>query len=214
MMLTTTLELLNQHYQFNGFLPQLAPNGTLAKLTGTGGQVAFESRQIPVLTLTFEENTIEFELEGGSREAAAFFADLSEVMGQIAESSDLARKMPRTYAIGHETTAIAQIQVPHERLLSRELAVFLKKIAAPAIRPPSGRATLRLERLSWAVKFETQSPDFTYQPRTLTIEPRFGAKEGSNLYFTKSPVPPEAHLKLLREFEAQFVKPKSAKPRK
>jgi hypothetical protein len=81
---------------------------------------------------------------------------------------------------------------------------FLNEDVAPKVKLPDADAQIALERLGWKITYKTQSTDYLYLPKVLTIEPRAGSNPSEMLYYTQSPTDFKTHKDLLEAFEKSF----------
>ncbi len=193
---------LQTRYKFNEVRQAADPNGNPVQFLFVGGEFPFfKGTPRAVEQLIFEPVAIQFQLVMNSDEANSFLDDFSLVLAEIHPGGSF-WSLAKTKV--YQTTAVARLAVKHTSLIAEDFQRFIEETASKSVNLPDAKAQITLERLGWRVTYETQSADFLYLPKALTIEPRSGSKPSDQLYFTRSPVEYKKHLELLAEFEKRL----------
>lgn len=198
---------LQSRYKFNEVRQVADPNGNPVQFLFIGGEFSLKGTPRAVEQLVFEPVAIQFQLVTNSDEANSFLEDIFVALAEFRPGGSFSWSLVQTKV--YQTTAVARLAVKQTALISEEFRRFIEETASKSVDLPSANAQITLERLGWRVSYQTQSADFLYLPKALTIEPRSGSKPSDQLYFTQSPTEYKKHIELLAEFEKMVGKAKS-----
>jgi hypothetical protein len=159
---------------------------------------AGELEGIPVLHLGIEQNAINLQVAGIKHDLDKVYERLRAFLIEIDAKKRFEK--PHTFTTTYQTQSTVRLQVPFERLVSPELWRFVQA-QRKLFEPEHTSAEINLSNLSFQVKYITQTPEFIYFPKQLTIEPRSGTNPRDQVYFVLTPTDSEAHQKLIAEFE-------------
>jgi hypothetical protein len=197
----TSLEKLRSRYKFND-LAHNANNpagGVPPQIGATKGEFVLDGTALVVEQFFIQPAIVQFQIAGNSDQADQLTADLSRFFLEIDPHKNYseARQLTQTY----QTIAIARLSVPADAVFSERFSRFLKETAATRITPENTAVDLRLLSLRWVVSYRPDTPDFTYLPKVLAIEPRTGSRPSDMLYYTQSPSDFKTHKELVESFE-------------
>jgi len=197
--LPTNVQILQDRYKFSEVRQEPDPARNVTQLVCIGGEFVIEGKPRAVDQLIFEPNVVQFQVNVGSDLSHHLLADLADVMVEIDPNKMFSQD--REYTKSYQTVAIARLSVPFDALISDRLTHYLREQVGPKLSHPNASAEIVLERLGWRVTYTTQSTDYLFLPKPLTIEPRAGTRPSDLVYYTVSPTDLETHRKLLEEFE-------------
>jgi hypothetical protein len=204
LILPSNLQRLRERYRFASLEPQPAPAGGVARILGTVGEFKFGDSLQALEQFIVEPDVLQVQISVPSQDSGGFFADVGGFFSDIDPDKGFSEEKLRTKT--YQTIAIARLSVPFERLLSPLLQASLHDAVSSKLSLPNAGAVLR-------VNYTTQSTDFLYLPKPLTIEPRVGTKPEDMIYYTVSPTPFETHRELLEQIES-VLKGKPGKARR
>jgi hypothetical protein len=199
----SNLQKLQQRYKFSDIRQGVDPQGTVLELRSAGGEFTQDDSLSAIESLVLTPNVVEFQSNVTSEKSGLFFEDLLRLLIEI--DPNHASPKEREYVKTYRTMATARLSIPFDALLSDPLRRFIRESVEPKVRLPDSSAEITLERLSWKISYTTQSTDFVYLPKQLTIEPRAGANPNEQLYYTQSPTEFKTHMELLEELERRFA---------
>jgi hypothetical protein len=199
----SNLQKLQERYKFGEVRQGTDPSGNLVQLMGVGGEFTITEVPRAVEQLIMEPNVIQFQIGASSDESQEFFEDITNSLIEIDPNKIFSSAQERTKT--YQTVVTARLGVPSDALFSDPVRRFLKEDVSPRIKLPDADAQIALERLAWKITYRTQSTDFLYLPKTLTIEPRAGSNPSEMLYYTQSPTDFKTHKGLLEAFERSFA---------
>jgi hypothetical protein len=200
--LPSNLQKLQDRYKFSEIRHGADSLGNLVQLLCVGGEFVMEEVPQPLEQLILEPNAVQFQIGVTSDDSKAFLDHIAEFMTVIDVDKSFAQAAERTKT--YQTIVTARLAVPFDALLSSPLQRFLKGDVSAKVGLPDAEAEIVLERLQWRISYKTQSTDFVYLPKALTIEPRAGGSPSEMLYYTQSPTDFKTHMSLLRAFENAF----------
>jgi len=201
--LPSNLQKLQARYKFAEIRQGTDPSGNIIQLTGVGGEFILEDVPCAVEQLILEPNAMQFQIAVSSDQSLEFFQDVTKFLVEIDTTKVFSSAQERTKT--YQTVVTARLAVPSDALFSDPVRRFLKEDVSPRIKLPDTDAQIALERLAWKITYKTQSTDFLYLPKTLTIEPRAGSNPSEMLYYTQSPTDFKTHKGLLEAFERSFA---------
>jgi hypothetical protein len=201
--LPSNLQKLQERYKFAEVRQSADPSGNLVQLMGVGGEFTITEVPRAVEQFILEPNVIQFQIAVSSDESRKFFEDVTKFLIEIDPAKVLSSARERTTT--YQTVATARLAIPADALFSEPLRQFLQGIVASKVKLPDADAEITLERLGWKISYKTQSTDYLYLPKRLTIEPRAGSNPSEMLYFTQSPTDFKTHGDLLEAFEKSFA---------
>lgn len=193
---------LRERYKFSEVVQAVDPQGN-PQIVATVGEFSAGGLVQAIEQFTLGPIAIQFQISADSDKADQFFDDLKTLLTEIDPRARFGegRERAKTY----QTIAIVKLSVPFDALLSEGLQRYISEVASPRLDLPDAKAEVILEHLSWSVRYATQSIDFLYLPKVLTIEPRRGSALSERLYYTQSPTDFRTHKELLRILERQLA---------
>jgi len=202
LLIESNVQRLRERYKFKLLTQELDPNGVVARLSGASGEFSTSNGLQAIQQLIIEPAVLHAQISGGSDVADGFVGDLVEALSEIGNS----RILPETPEITstYQTIAIAKLRLPSELLFSEKLRTYLNEDVKPKLVLPDGEPEIRLQSLSWGVRYKMESTDFHYLPKLITIEPRQGSRPSDMIYYTVSPTDSKTHLELLNKLESRF----------
>jgi hypothetical protein len=201
--LPSNLQKLQDRYKFPEIRQGVDGQENVIQLKAAGGEFLIEEVPRAVEHLLLEPNAVEFQLSVGSDKSGLFFEDLVRLLVEMDPNRAFSNQ--REYVRTYQTIVTARLSIPFEALLSEPLRRFLRESVPQRVSLPDSVADIRLERLGWKISYKTQSTEFLYRPKHLTIEPRAGSDPEEQLYYTQSPTEFKTHIEMLEEFEKSFV---------
>jgi hypothetical protein len=199
LILPSNLQRLRERYKFAALQHQADAVGAGEKIQGTVGEFKIGDALQALEGFIIEPDVVQVQISVPSTESTSFFEDLGAFFADIDPRKGFSEEKLRTKT--YQTIAIVRLSVPFENLLSPSLRGWLGDAAAPKLSLPNAEAVISLEHLSWRVNYTTQSSDFLYLPKPLTIEPRVGTKPEDMIYYTVSPTPFESHKEMIEQLE-------------
>jgi hypothetical protein len=199
----TNLEKIRSRYHFmQSVAPAIPTDPSVAssqQLLFPRGEFTADGTSLLLEQVTIDPVAVQAQLSADSHKSDEFFEDLKALFLEIDPNKNYseAKELARTY----QTVAVAKLSIAFDALFSDSLRKFLTESVAPRLKLENSEVRLSLQHLVWAVFYQTQTTNFSYLPRQLTIEPRQGSTPEDRLYFTVSPTDFETHVKLLEEFE-------------
>jgi hypothetical protein len=201
--LPSNLQKLQERYKFSEIRQGVDPQGNIVELRTSGGEFTQEDFPNAIEYLVLTPNVVEFQSSVTSEKSGLFFDEVMRFLTDI--DPNPASLKQREYAKTYRTMVTARLSVPFDALVSDRLNRFIRESVEPRVRLPDSVAEVTLEHLSWKVMYKTQSTDFVYLPKQLTIEPRAGSNPKEQLYYTQSPTDFKTHMEMLGEFEQRFA---------
>jgi hypothetical protein len=197
----SNLEKLRSRYKLDEVVPQVPEpaTGIPPQVVALRGECVVDGKTLLVQQLLIQPAVVQFQIDGNSDEADKFILDLGAFFIEIETSKQYseARELTRTY----QTVAIVKMSVPIDALFSDRFSRFLKDVVAPRMTPQNTEIDVRVAAVRWNVTYRPATPDFTYLPKPLVIEPRQGSRPSDMLYYTQSPTDFKTHKELLESFE-------------
>ena len=203
LLIESNVQRLRERYKFKLLTQELGPNAVVARLSGASGEFSTSNGLQVIQQLIVEPTVLHAQISGGSDVADGFVGDLIEALSEIGNSRIFTEtpEITRTY----QTIAIAKLRLPFELLFSDRLRTYLHEDVKPKLVLPEGEPEIRLQSLSWGVRYKMDSTDFHYLPKLITIEPRQGSRPSDTIYYTVSPTDSKTHLELLSKLESRFA---------
>jgi hypothetical protein len=202
LLIESNVQRIRDRYKFKLLTQEVGVNGVVARLSGATGEFSTTSGLQVIQQLIVEPTVLHLQISGGSDVADRFANDLVESLSEITNTRIFAEapEITRTY----QTIAIAKLRLPVGLLFSDGLRTYLNEDVKPKLMLPEGEPEIRLQSLSWAVRYKMESTDFHYLPKLITIEPRQGSRPSDMIYYTVSPSDSKTHLELLEKLESKF----------
>jgi hypothetical protein len=201
--LQSTFQKLQERYKFGAIQQGVDASGRLIQVIAARGEFLLKGASQAVEQLILEPIAIQFQIAVSSDEAREFLSDIRSLIAELDPNGIFSSATERTTT--YQTQAVAKLAVPYEALYSEPLRRFLRESAATMLKPPDADLQILPDKLGWNVLYKTQSADYVYLPKVLTIEPRTGSNSSEMLYFTQSPTDFRGHKDLLESFERCFV---------
>jgi hypothetical protein len=198
----SNLEKLRVRYKFNEMAHQAnnPAGGSPQQIIAQKGE--FLADGIPLLVEQFmvQPLIVQFQIAGNSDQADQFAADLGDFFLEIDPRQNYSKSqlLTKTY----QTIGVARLSVPFDAMFSKKFSEYLRETVGPSITPEKTQIELRLNNLRWIVSYRPETPDFTYLPKILAIEPRQGSSPSDMLYYTQSPTDYRTHKALVESFES------------
>jgi hypothetical protein len=198
----TNLEKLRIRFKFNDLAYQAnnPAGGNPPQIVSPKGEFVADEKVLLVEQFMVQPGILQFQIAGDSEQADRFAADLEHFLLEIDPQKKYseAKQLTQTY----QTIAIVRLSVPFEAIFSERFSRFLKETVSPRITPENTKIDLRPFNLRWVVSYRPDTPDFTYLPKVLAIEPRQGGRPGDMLYYTQTPTDFKTHKELIELLES------------
>jgi hypothetical protein len=197
----SNLEKLRSRYKLSEVIPQFQDpaTGIQPQVFSLRGEFVASGKTLLIQQLLIQPTVVQFQIDGNSDEADVFMLDLGILFVEIDPNkrySDTS-ELTRTY----QTIAVVKLSVPVSALFSDRFSHFLTDVVTPRLTPQNTEIDVRLLAVRWTVTYRLPTPDFTYLPKPLVIEPRQGSRPSDMLYFTQSPTDFKTHKELLEALE-------------
>ena len=184
LVLPSVIERLRGRYKFEEVGREPAQNDAIVFKVGE-----FSVRGTPqaVQLLAIEPNVVQTQTSGDAEVAESLFEDIKSFVSEVDKSRVLSSEYTKTF----QTIAVAKLSVPFESIFNEKLRRYLDTTVRTSLSSKESRAEVALANLSFKVSFATESTDFVYLPKRLTLEPRSGSKLSDCIYYTQSPTDPK-----------------------
>lgn len=197
-------ETVQERFGFRGFAPQTRDDN-LVGLAFTLGAFKENGSVYPVTAVNVEERRIQLEIEGESKVANRFFAELARVLSPLLPNKpDLASPI----YVAETTTSRVELNFSLSSLLDRRLRDFLSETYEPAIAKPGYRVLVSPRAIainaSW-LPDRDPTTGVRVTDKAFNIEVRAGTQEHERAFFISSPTDSDTHLKLLEDLERRFA---------
>ena len=214
--------IVGRAFQFQGYRDGDFPSGyeSLMSPSGAPGQrdsLDFEAgrfhrdegESILINSLSIEPRRILLQVSGTSGQADIVFRHLRDLLTAVAPET--ASGLVEEVYKAEETTCIANLEFSFTRLFRREVLQFIENNVVDAA--SDSQVAALVQPSGFRVKIGYSAKDasivehgITLSSMELTIEPRTNTPLRDGIYYTRSPLSTEQHLKLLVEFERLFTK--------
>ena len=170
------------------------------------GEYKIKNKNLMLMELTIQPQKIYFSINSNSEDADLFYKALSELMSKC--DYDRAFRPDGYLVKTEETCCIADLDIRHEKIFSKEFLNYTKKNISKTISNTDASAFLDSFTLRFQYKFNINSTikkyGVTFSDKYFIMEPRQGSTLEDLKYFTVSPTDSATHLKLLKSIENKF----------
>jgi len=197
LLLPTNVQRLRERYKF-AELTNAASGSPIVtnQLVASGGEYQCGETIQPIQQLIVEPNVIQFQVGADSDKADVFYRNFIEFLGGLDSKVPL-KEYTRTY----QTISVVKLDVPFEAMFSEGMRHFLSNSVPPRLTLSDAEPEIRFGHLVWQVFYKTETTDYVYTPKLLTIEPRSGSKLSDHVYYVQTPTDFRMHMELLEQFE-------------
>lgn len=197
----SALERLRERYKLRILVQEQSPQAAAIRLVAGAGAFVLNGAAQTIEHLILEPALAHVQVVGTSEVADSFMEDLGTFLAELEPESDFSRELTRTY----QTIATVKLRVPFDALFSTKLNDYMRTVVTPALNLNQAQAEVKLEHLSWSVRYKMETTDFSYIPKAITLEPRQGSPASESLYYTQSPTKSTEHLQLIEKLEESFA---------
>ena len=171
------------------------------------GEYKIKNKNLMLMELTIQPQKIYFSINSNSEDAGLFYKALSELMSKY--DYDRAFRSDSYLVKTEETCCIADLDIRHEKIFSKEFLNYTKKNISKTISNRDASAFLDSFTLRFQYKFNITNSTIkkygvTFSDKYFIMEPRQGSTLEDLKYFTVSPTDSATHLKLLKSIENKF----------
>lgn len=198
--LPSNLQMLKERYKFTEVVQ--GPTATeIAPIVGAAGEFAYSGSLRAIQQLIIEPQIVQLQTNTDDKGSDAFYADLLKWFSSIKGTEVVPVERKRTF----QTIVIAKIDVCLNDLISEKMRHFIDEKVSSALSVEDADVDIQLQNLSWKVSYKPRTAEFVYLPKVFTIEPRNGTTPNERVFYTVSPADYSVHMKLLEDFERQFI---------
>lgn len=178
-------------------------------LTFINGEYEVGGERVYIRSLSIEPRRILLNVIGTSKQADAIYEVLVGALGKAAPTSE--KKAPEVLYKAEETTCICELDFSFEQIFQPRVLRFLRENVTKQASNSTIEAKVEPDRFGAKIYFDLadsaiKNHGITLNPKDFIIQPRPGIPQSEHVYYTKSPLPSDSHLKLINQFETLFKK--------
>lgn len=171
------------------------------------GEYKTQDKNLVLMELTIQPQKIYFSIGGDSEDADLFYRELSQLISKY-DYYD-AFKFDNYIVKTEETCCVADLDIKHEKIFSKEFLNYVKKNMSKTASNKDASAFLNSFALRFRYRFSVENSTMkkygvTFSDKHFIIEPREGSTLEELKYYTVSPTDSATHLKLLKSLENKF----------
>lgn len=168
------------------------------------GETKLGKKIFSIDSLNFENRKIVIKGKGSSHELELALEQICSVLAKIMDGTlfDSSKIILQTY----ETECIVQLEINYNAIFTPKFNKFLKSNLFNKLSEKPRKIIPK--HLCMEIRFDLPEKYSKYNvalsTKLFTIEPRANTPPEDRIFYTKSPLPSDAHLELLKEFEETF----------